>query len=99
MWTKLEAIADKDHWPAAREGHVAVMIKNGTQMLIHGGLNQKSDCFGDAFVLVGLHKELDRAQSEIKYHIRSGKVTNSDYLKQWNIKNQGYEALRWFKCK
>ena len=87
MWTKLDAIADVGHQPAAREGHIAVMIKNGSQMFIHGGLNHNSDCFGDAFVLVGLHKELDRAQSEIRYDVRSGKITNSDYLKQWNVQN------------
>ena len=50
-------------------------------MLIHGGINIKGACFADAFVLVGLNKELDRAQSEIKYDSKSGRILNKEYLK------------------
>jgi len=60
MWTKLEAIFDEGEQPSPREGHVGVLIE-GDKMLVHGGYDERYSCFSDAFVLVGLHKEIDQA--------------------------------------
>ena len=58
IWTRLEVIADSDSIPAPREGHIATVIE-GDKMLVHGGVNDQQHCFADAFVLVGLHQEID----------------------------------------
>lgn len=59
MWTKLETINEEaEDVPCPREGHVAVMIQTD-KMLIHGGINQNQRCFDDAFILSGLHEEVD----------------------------------------
>lgn len=63
-------------------------------MFVHGGYDEKYSCFGDAFILVGLHKEIDQAQSEIKYD-ENGNVSNSLDLKSRRGK---FEMLQWFKC-
>ena len=34
-------------------------------MMIHGGINAQEETFGDTWVLVGLHAELDQMQSQI----------------------------------
>jgi N-acetylneuraminic acid mutarotase len=52
IWTKLEPLADPGNQPTPREGHVATLI-DGDKMLVHGGINEKEQCFGDAYVLVG----------------------------------------------
>lgn len=58
IWTKLEPIADDGHQPPSREGHIATLI-DGDKMLIHGGINDDQVCYSDAYILVGLHKEID----------------------------------------
>lgn len=72
---------------------MATLIE-GDKMLLHGGINEKEQCFSDAFILVGLHKEIDLSQSEIKFD-EHGKIQNIDQLKQRSGK---FEMLRWFKC-
>lgn len=67
IWTKLEPIADLGHTPCPREGHVALLVGEGDKMLVHGGINEEQECFDDAYILVGLHKELDKVQSEIRF--------------------------------
>lgn len=94
IWTKLEPLADEGHQPSQREGHVAVLVE-GDKMLIHGGINDDTKCFDDAYILIGLHQEIDQAQSEIKFDPETGKVSNIEELK--NRKGQ-FQMLRWFKC-
>lgn len=93
IWTKLEPIADKGHEPSPREGHIATLV-DGDKMLVHGGINDNQDCFNDAFILVGLHKEIDQAQSEIRFD-EKGKISNQTELK---IRQGKLQMLRWFKC-
>ncbi len=50
------------------------------KMLVHGGINEKCEVFDDAFILVGLHQEIDIVQSEIKYDGKS-KISNVHELK------------------
>lgn len=80
MWTKLEPICDdpKD-MPCPREGHIAVLIESD-KMIVHGGINSEQECFDDAFVLVGLHDEIDLTESQIKRD-ENGTVINALELK------------------
>jgi len=89
----LEPIYDPGNLPDKREGHVACLV-NGNKMFVHGGINENQECFNDAYVLLGLHDEIDQAQSEIKYD-GSGKISNTNELK---IRRENYEMLRWIKC-
>lgn len=48
--------------------------------MVHGGINEKCEVFDDAYILVGLHQEIDIVQSEIKYDGKS-KISNVLELK------------------
>ena len=72
------------------------MIFDNDKMLIHGGINDKDKTFSDAFILVGLHSDLDIAQSEIKHDVQ-GHLLNFDELRSRKKKGK-LEMLQWFKC-
>lgn len=94
MWTKLEPIVESESdMPCPREGHVALLV-DGDKMLVHGGINESNQCFDDAYILVGLHQEIDYAQSLIKYD-SAGKIANAAALKLLRGKK---EMLRWVRC-
>ena len=94
MWTKLEPIVENPtDQPSPREGHVAILI-DGDKMLVHGGINESNKCFNDAYILLGLHQEIDFAQSLIKYDAE-GKIVNGSALKLLRGKK---EMVRWVRC-
>ena len=54
----MEPIYDQGNLPDKREGHIAVMFDKN-KMLVHGGINEQTVCYDDAYVLLGLHDEID----------------------------------------
>ena len=94
VWTKLEPLAGRaDDLPSPREGHAALLF-DGDKMLVHGGIDESMRCFDDAFVLLGLHADLDYAQSLIR-HGTDGKIANAHTLTLLRGKR---EMLRWVRC-